>query len=77
MFSSFFKGPFASVGCSFEEDGWVTTDLRRGQRVKWVPAVKQTFRWDVIDNQWLPSTESRSEFLLLAREYRTSVRQKR
>jgi hypothetical protein len=73
MLSTLFKGPFESAGCLYEEDGWVTTDLKRGQRVKWRPAEKQTFRWDVIEGEWLPSTETRDEFLALARQYSANV----
>lgn len=76
MAFSFFKGPFASVGCSLEDGGWVTTDLRRGQRIKWVSICKQTFRWDVIESRWVPSNEGRAEFLSLAREYQTSVKKR-
>lgn len=71
-----FKGPFESAGCSYELDGWVSTDLQRGQRIKWCPTGKQTFRWDVIENQWVPSTESRDEFLTLAREYQAKIKQR-
>lgn len=76
MAFSLFKGPFASVGSLFEQDGWVATDPRRGQRIKWVPALKQTFRWDVIESRWVPSNEGRAEFLSLAREYQTSVKKR-
>ena len=41
-----FKGPFERVGCTFERDGWITTDLNRGERVKWCPTGKKAFRWD-------------------------------
>ena len=31
--------------------------------MKWCPTGKKAFRWDVVKNQWLPSNESRDEFL--------------
>jgi hypothetical protein len=77
MFSALFKGPFESAGCSYEPDGWVTTDLHHGQSVKWCPAVKQAFRWDVIENQWVPSNETRDEFLALARQYQEKIRRRK
>jgi hypothetical protein len=77
MVFAFFKGPFESAGCTFEEDGWVTTDINRGERIKWRPFGKQAFRWDVIENQWVPSSETRSEFLAIARQYKASVRRRR
>jgi hypothetical protein len=77
MAFSLFKGPFERVGCSFERDGWVTTDLNRGQRVKWCPSGKKVFRWDLIQNQWLPSNESRDEFLSIARQYQNKVGRRR
>lgn len=43
MTFSLFKGTFESAGCTFEHDGWVTTDLNRGQRLKWCLAGKQRF----------------------------------
>ncbi len=70
MAFSFFKGPFESAGCVYEQDGWVTTDLDRGQRLKWCPTVRKAFRWDVIESQWLPSDENRNQFLAIARKYR-------
>lgn len=48
MTFSLFKGTFESAACTFEHDGWVTTDLNRGQRLKWCPSGKTAFRWDVI-----------------------------
>jgi hypothetical protein len=74
MLTTIFKGPFERAGCSFEQDGWVTTDIHRGQRVKWRPSEKQAFRWDVIEGTWLPSSEGREEFLTLARQYQAQVR---
>lgn len=74
MLTTLFKGPFESAGCLYEQDGWVTTDLSRGQRVKWCPSLRQAYRWDVIEGQWVPSTETRDEFLTLARQYQTGVR---
>ena len=71
---SLFKGPFERVGCAFEDGGWVTTDLKRGQRLMWFPTRRQAFRWDVIENRWLPSNETRSEFLSIARQYQASIR---
>jgi len=71
-----FSGPFESAGCTYEQDGWVTTDLNRGERLKWRPAGKQAFRWDVIENQWLPSSESRDEFLSIARQYQANIRRR-
>ena len=76
MAFALFKGPFETAGCIFEQDGWVTTDLHRGQRLKWRPSGKQAFRWDVIEHQWLPSSESRDEFLSIARKYQTSIRRR-
>jgi hypothetical protein len=73
MSFALFKGPFESAGCSYEQDGWVTTDLSRGQRLKWCPSGKRAFRWDVIANQWVPSNESRDEFLSIARQYQKKV----
>lgn len=73
MTFSLFKGPFEGAGCTFEGDGWVTTDLNRGQRLKWCPGGKKAFRWDVIENQWLASNESRDEFLSIARQYQASI----
>jgi hypothetical protein len=72
-----FKGPFEGAGCTFEVNGWVSTDLRRGQRIKWCPAGKKTYRWDVIENEWVPSNESRDEFLALAREYQSEVKRQK
>jgi hypothetical protein len=72
-----FKGPFESAECTYEVDGWVTTDPHRGQRIKWCPAGKHAVRWDVIENRWLPSNESRDEFLSLAREYQANTRKRR
>jgi hypothetical protein len=77
MSFTLFKGPFESAGCSYEQDGWVTTDLNRGQRLKWCPSGKRAFRWDVVENQWMPSNENRDEFLSIAREYQTKVRSRR
>jgi hypothetical protein len=77
MLTKLFKGPFEAAGCTYEQDGWVTTDLHRGERIKWCPAKRQTFRWDVIENQWLPSKESRNEFLAMARQYQATVRQRK
>ena len=77
MVFGFFKGPFESAGCTFEEDGWITTDLKLGQRIKWRPLGRQAFRWDVIENQWVPSSETRSEFLAIAQQYKNSVRRRR
>jgi hypothetical protein len=77
MVLALFRGPFEGAGCTYEEDGWVTTDARHGQRLKWRPSVKQAFRWDVIENQWLPSNESRNEFLSIARQYQASIRPRR
>ena len=71
-----FRGPFENAGCTYEQDGWVTTDLHRGQRLKWSPTGKQAFRWDVIENQWLPSTENRDEFLSIARQYQANIRRR-
>ena len=48
MTFSLFKGTFESAACTFEHDGWVTTDLNRGQRLKWCRSGKTAFRWDVI-----------------------------
>jgi len=76
MVFNLFGGPFERAGCKYEKDGWVTTDLRRGERLKWCPNGKQAFRWDVIENQWLPSSETRDEFLSIARQYQTSVRRR-
>jgi len=74
MVFSLFKGPFERAGCVFEQDGWVTTDLERGQRLKWSPSLKQAFRWDVIESQWLPSDEKRNDFLSIARQYQQQIR---
>ena len=41
MAFALFKRPFERVGCTFERDGWVATDLNRGQRVKWCPTGKK------------------------------------
>lgn len=76
MVLALFRGPFERAGCTYERDGWVTTDVRRGERVKWRPAGKQAFRWDVIENKWCPSNESRDEFLKIARDYQTSIRKR-
>ena len=73
MTFSLFKGPFESAGCTFEGDGWVTTDLSRGQRLKWCPGKRTAVRWDVIEGEWLPSTESRDDFLSIARQYKANV----
>jgi hypothetical protein len=73
MAFALFKGPFEKAGCIYEHDGWVTTDLKRGERVKWCPTGKKAFRWDVIENQWLPSEETRDQFLSIARQYQASV----
>ena len=73
MSFALFKGPFESAGCSYEQDGWVTTDLNRGQRLKWCPGGKRAFRWDVVETQWVPSNESRDEFLSIARDYQSKV----
>ena len=73
MAFSLFKGPFARAGCVYEEDGWVTTDLERGQRLKWSPTERKAYRWDVIDSAWVASEESRSEFLLIARKYQSEA----
>jgi hypothetical protein len=51
MPSILFKGPFESAGCLYKEDGWVTTDLTHGQRVKWCPSLRQAYRWDVMEGQ--------------------------
>jgi len=72
-----FKGPFERAGCTYEDDGWVTTDLSRGERLKWCPTGKQAFRWDVIENQWLPSNETRDEFLSIAEQYLANVGRRR
>jgi len=40
----------------------------------WFPTRRQAFRWDVIESRWLPSNESRSEFLSIAREYQRNIR---
>jgi hypothetical protein len=77
MVFALLKGPFESAGCTFEEDGWVTTDLSHGQRVKWRPNGKQAFRWDVIENNWFPSNETRDQFLSIARKYQADVRRRR
>jgi hypothetical protein len=77
MVFSLFKGPFENAGCTYEQDGWVTTDLQRGERIKWCPNGKQAFRWDVIENRWLPSNEDRNQFLAIARQYQAEVRQKK
>jgi hypothetical protein len=77
MVFALFKGPFESAGCTYEQDGWVTTDLHHGERLKWSPTGKQALRWDVIENRWLPSGESRDEFLSIARPYQTKIRQRR
>jgi len=74
MAFTLFRGPFESAGCSYEVDGWVTTDLKRGQRVKWCPTSKSAFRWDVLENSWQLSTEDRNEFLSIARHYQADVR---
>jgi hypothetical protein len=76
MVFGLFKGPFERAGCIYEQDGWVTTDLQRGERVKWLTSRKQAFRWDVVDNQWVPSSESRNEFLSIARQYQANVRRR-
>jgi hypothetical protein len=47
MPSTLFKGPSAAVGCSFERDGWITTDARTGENLKWKPTDKNTYRWNV------------------------------
>ena len=73
MAFALFKGPFERAGCTYERDGWVTTDLNRGQRLKWCPTGRQAFRWDVIESEWLPSEESRDEFLTIAERYKSSV----
>jgi hypothetical protein len=77
MVLSFFKGPFEREGCAFEEDGWVTTDPNRSQRIKWRPLGRQTFRWDALENQWAPSNETRREFLAIARQYQSSIRRRK
>jgi len=77
MVFGFFKGPFERAGCTFEEDGWVTTDLKRGERIKWRPFGRQTFRWDVLESRWVPSSETRSEFLAIARQYQASIRKRK
>ena len=77
MAFALFAGPFESAGCTYEQDGWTTTDLLRGQRLKWRPSEKQAYRWDVIENQWLPSKESRDEFLSIARTYQSSIRERK
>jgi len=77
MALSLFKGPFESAGCTYENDGWVTTDLQRGERVKWLPGKRQALRWDVTENQWLPSTETRNQFLSIARHYQSTIRQQK
>lgn len=69
MLSTLLKGPFAAAGCSYERDGWITTDPRTGENMKWRPADKKTFRWNASEARWLPSHESREEFLVLARQY--------
>jgi hypothetical protein len=69
-------GPFESAGCTYEVDGWVTTDLQKGERLKWVPSQKKAFRWDVIESQWVPSNETRNEFLKIARQYQASIKQR-
>lgn len=74
MVLALFRGPFESVGCIHEEDGWITTDLQRGQRLKWCPSGKQAFRWDVIENKWLPSSETRDQFMSIARQYQATIR---
>ena len=73
MAFALFKGPFERAGCIYERDGWVTTDISRGQRLKWCPMGKKAFRWDVLENQWLPSEENRDQFLSIARQYQSSV----
>jgi hypothetical protein len=76
MVFGLFKGPFESAGCAYEQDGWVTTDLHCGQRLKWSPMGKHTLRWDVMENNWLPSSENRDEFLSIARKYQASIRRR-
>jgi hypothetical protein len=77
MVFGLFRGPFERAGCTYDQDGWVTTDLQRGQRLKWRPTGKQAFRWDVVENQWLPLSETRNEFLSIARQYQASIRRRR
>ena len=77
MALSLFKGPFESAGCTYEQDGWVTTDLQRGERIKWVPAGRQALRWDVTENKWAPSTENRNEFLAIACQYQSAIRSRK
>lgn len=76
MVFALFRGPFESAGCKYEEDGWVTTDVKRGECIKWCPSRKQTFRWDVIENQWVASGESREEFMTIARQYQARIQRR-
>jgi len=76
MLATLFKGPFEQAGCTFEVDGWVTTDIQRGERVKWLPGLKQSVRWDITEDKWVPSSEGRNEFLALAKQYQSSVRKR-
>jgi len=77
MVFSLFKGPFEKAGCVYEVDGWVTTDVVRGERVKWCPSVKKAFRWDVIESRWAASEEDRNGFLVIARKYQVEMRSKK
>ena len=47
MAFALFEGPFGRAGCIYKQNGWVTTDLKRGQRLKWCPTE------GVIENPWL------------------------
>lgn len=72
MLSNLFGGPFERAGCHWEVNGWVTRDPRTGNVLKWRPSDKKTVQWNEHETCWVLSSESRDEFLALAREYRSA-----
>ena len=69
MVLNFLRGPLEGAGCSYERDGWITTDPHTGEKLKWKPSEKRTLRWNATESRWIQSNESREEFLSLARQY--------